>query len=318
MSIDNSLNNLNRPYVFKGWYPQGFIDQFIRKVPFQRLEQPTAQVGWNVTGTTMSLSGAAFYSPGSAPPGLTVDFKLVPKPFQRLGETLQVDNLAETASGNTNDLLEAAIQAAKISLIRTLGVEIFVGTGTPPDLNGLGYEVNLSGNQFNVTSSGLPSYIDLLQLVNMVRASDGAVGGGADCIVTHERVIRYIVSEFFRLGVDCDMVYDADLGVTVPRFRGVPMYAGQVPLTSGTYDIFALKMSGPCGIRVVHATGRSDQFGIDVAPIPMQATLTQVGAYVGGFYALMVPEDLSIARLQGTTSAALGTNTTGAGIAVLP
>lgn len=310
---DDSLNNLNRPQVFRGWYPLGFIDQFIRKIPFQFLERPTQKVKWNLIDLNGQQLSSSFYAPSSAPTMLSIDFSQTTVPLQRLGNIVMVDSLSETASGDVNDLLEAEIQAAKIAIVRTLGSEVINGQGTsgppPPHLNGLQFEITGYSAQKFTTAGDAPTVQQLLQLIHMVRSSDGSVGSGADCIVTHERMIRYIVSVCANSNSLLDWIYDSDLGVQIPRFAGRPMYVGQIP-TAGpsAYAVWALKIFGPTGVRILHATGSSDQFGIDVVPIPMQAGQSQVGAFVGGLYGLMVPEPQSIAQLVGTTDSSLVAN----------
>jgi hypothetical protein len=235
----------------------------------------------------------------------------------RIGDSVLVDKYSEAASGNVNDLLQTEIQAKRVAIIQQLGVQTTQGNGTLPNLSGFSSVVS-SNQEFSVSGTGgLPAMLDLLHLVHLVRASDGCVGAGADCLVMDERVLRYVVSmlsgEYFSL---IDFAYDQDLGVSVPRFRGLPMYIGQVPAYGSplAYDIWALKLTGPTGIRMLHATGTSDQYGIDVVQLPMQYGAAQIGAFVGGLYALMVPEAHAIARIQGVLDSALTT----AGIGTLP
>lgn len=297
---DTTLVNLNRPYVFNDWYPGGFIDHFIRKVPFQRLQQPTTSVAWN---TATSLSVVAPYAPNAGGLGATpMNATHTSLTLRRIGDSAMVDALSQASSGNTNELLQAQIVAKKIGIIRKLGQQIIQGDGTGAQLIGLQSLVD-TNQEFNVNAvTQVPTTIELDKLINLVRASDGCVGGGADCLVAHETVIRFIINTMAQYSL-LDTAYDPDLGVPVVRYRGIPIYIGQI--TSGTsppaFDIWALKLKGPTGIRVVHATGSSDSFGIDVQPIPMQAETGLVGAFVGGLYGVMVPEVESIARLQGTT-----------------
>jgi len=68
---------------------------------------------------------------------------------------------------------------------------------------------------------------------------------------------------------------------------------------SNLTSIWAVKTTGPTGVRVLHAAGDSSMFGIEVTDIPAQPTLSKIGKFVGGTYALLVPEDESIARLNG-------------------
>jgi hypothetical protein len=50
---------------------------------------------------------------------------------------------------------------------------------------------------------------------------------------------------------------------------------------------------------MLHSGGDPSRFGIDVTDIPAQPTVSKIGLFVGGSYALLLPEDESIARLNG-------------------
>ena len=317
MSIPNdaTLISLNRPYVFKGTFPGGFVDQFVRKFPFHRIEQPTTQVSWNLLSSSNAIS---FYLPDPPSPLPTnpLNFSASNLTLTRVGDSVLVDYFSEVVSGNTNNLLDTEIQTKKVGIIRTLGAQIIQGNGIAPNIKGL-QSLVISSQQFSVASTGGVPYLkELNQLVHMVRASDGCVGGGADCIVTHERVLRWILLALAPTYGILEFRHDADLGVSVPYFRGIPIYIGQSEAYDSplAYDIWALKMSGPTGIRMLHAAGRSEEFGIDVVKIPIQPGSAQLGAFVGGLYGLMVPEAQSIARIQGVLDSTL----TSVGIDPLP
>jgi hypothetical protein len=144
-----------------------------------------------------------------------------------------------------------------------------------------------------------PTKDDLHRLVHKARPSDGYCGAGPDCLAASERVVRQIIKYMEdSAGGGLTYSFDPDLGVPVPMFHGLPVYIAQLPDTI----IYALKLTGPTGIRIVHGSGRSSEFGIEVREVPMQATVSKRGAFVGGFYSLIVPEELSIARIDGITT----------------
>jgi hypothetical protein len=310
---DVTLVNLNQPYVFKGWFPgsYGIVDQFIRKVPFLQLQQPTTQVNWNLLSTSNVVVPYP-PNPSSPLPTTPLNFTQSSVTLTRIGDSVLVDNYSEAASGNVNDLLQVEIQAKRVAIIQQLGLQITQGNGTSPNLSGFSTLVT-SNQEFTQYS---PTPLHIYQLINLVRASDGSVGSGADCLVMDERVLRYLLTILPSYADYLDFVYDQDLGVPIPHFKGIPMYIGQVPAYGSplVYDIWALKMTGPTGIRVLHATGTSDQYGIDVIQVPMQYGQAQVGAFVGGLYGLMVPEAHSIARITGVADSMLTSN----GIVTLP
>ena len=316
LPTDNTVNNLNPALVLPGWYPTGFIDQFIRKIPFQRIERTTTTVTWNRwLVPTMpppppppEYPMPSTYAPNAALSNVAVDTVQKTVTLRRIGDTALVDQFSQMVSGAANDLLQMQIEAKKIGVIRRLGSEIIQGSGAGTSLSGLGNEQTTDApNQTIVVTAGganlYASLEDLHRLVNLVRASDGYVGAGADCIVTHERVVRLLfhLSEISAGGTALTWERDPELGVPIPHFQGIPIYIGQV----ANFDIWALKLTGPTGIRVLHGGGDAECFGIQVEPVPMQASQSNRGAFVGGYYALMVPEAQSLARLTGTTDGGL-------------
>lgn len=308
---DSTLVNLNQSFVNRGWYPFGFVDQFIRKIPFLKLERPTIEVNWNVPSSIVPMTVSPFLI-DAALPSSAVEFIRKTISLQRIGDTALVDYLAQESSGNPNNLLDIQIQAKKVAIVRTLGQQIFQGNGTPPNLSGLSAVVTM-GQQFTLSGT-LPAIADLEKLLHTVRASDGCVGSGPDCIVTHERVVRYLCSLLADKGI-LGSIFDPTLGTAIPCYRGIPIFIGQVAEDGlSPYDIWALKIFGPTGIRLLHTAGQASEFGIGVESIPMQATKSQLGAFVGGLYGLMIPEPQSIARIQGVTNGLLSA----AGIDALP
>jgi hypothetical protein len=183
---DVTLVNLNQPYVFKGWFPgsYGIVDQFIRKVPFLQLQQPTTQVNWNLLNTSNTVVP---YSTSPTLPTTPLDFAQSNVTLSRFGDSVLVDNYSEAASGNVNDLLQIQIQAKRVAIIQQLGAQIVDGDPELSTMSGLS-DLVTSNQQFSVSGTGgLPSLHDLLHLLHLLRASDGSVGGGADCLVMDER-----------------------------------------------------------------------------------------------------------------------------------
>ena len=306
LPTDATFTALNQPYVYEGWYPNGFVDQFIRKIRFERLQKPTATVLFNrVSG---SLPGVDAFAPEAPMDNTAINASQQTVTLKRLGDVVLLDHLSGLVAGNVNDPMEMLTSMRKVSVIRTLGFQIINGDGTGANLAGLNALLS-SGTQYTAVDpiTDLPTWMDLRTLVHTVRASDGFVGGGADCLVTTDQVIRYFL-KLQDTANDANRItfeYDADLGVPVPHFMGIPIYIGQVNAVD--QDIWALKLNGPTGVRVIHATGSPEGYGVEVTPVPMQSTPANRGAFVGGMYGLMVPEAHSIARLGGILGSALST-----------
>lgn len=300
--LTDTVANLASEAVLAGIVPGGFRDQLIRKLRFQRIEQPGELVDWNRATTPPTVP---IYAPGS---GLSVSTTNTTKEtayFRRIGDVAEVDHAQETAASNPNDQLGVQVAMKRAAIIRRLGEQVVIGDGLSSNLRGLDYYI--TGAQTPITSPTLTRE-QVLKLIATVTASDGTVGAGADCLVANERVVRYLIKLFEDApGGGVSWIMDGDLGVAVPHCAGVPVYVGQEPIgdpnPADTSNLWAVKLRGPTGIYVLHTGGESRDFGIEVRPVPMQASTSTRGFFVGGFYALVVPEAESIAKIAGINHA---------------
>lgn len=286
-----TVANLAREYVVPAWYPGGFVDQLIRKIRFEKVEQPSETIEWN---QATSLPSVSKYDAGATTLGGTaMDTTKFTLTMRRIGDVAEIDTFYESACSEPNNQLQVQIQAKKVGVIRTLGSLMMTGTGA--NFSSLDVQI-VAGQKITLTA---PTKDDIHRLVHKARPSDGFSGAGPDCLAASERVVRQII-KLMEDSAGGGLTYslDPDLGVPVPMFHGLPVYIAQLPDTT----IYALKLTGPTGIRIVHGSGRSSEFGIEVREVPMQATVSKRGAFVGGFYSLIVPEELSIARIDGITT----------------
>lgn len=211
------------------------------------------------------------------------------------------------------DQLAVQVRAKAIAALRTLGSEVIEGDGTAPRMKGLMGFITAGqtiGAGDMPTSAAAPTLADLPRLVYLVSASEGGVGAGPTCLVAAPKAVRFIVHLLETAGLTPQFVWDPDLDAPVLQFNGLPVYVGQnstAETKGGTTctSIWALRMGGRTGVRLLHSTGRSEDYGIDVQDIPMQGTAATIGKFVGGHYALVVPEAESIARLDGCNLASL-------------
>ena len=290
-----TIANLAREAVLKGIVPGGFRDQFIRKIRFQLISQPGESVDYN---RATSAPTVPVYGPGDALTLSTTATTKVTSNFRRIGDVAEVDHSQLTAASDPNDQLEVQVAMKRAGIVRRLGVQVLTGDSlNPNDLEG--FFTRITSGQ-SVTSATLTKE-QVLKLVALVTASDGHVGAGADCLVGHDRVVRYLVKLFEDApgGGGLEWRTDSDLGVPVPHVAGTPVYVGQEPIVSNLSNLWAAKLRGPTGCYLLHTGGTSTDFGIEVREVPMQAAISKRGFFVGGFYALVVPEAESIARISG-------------------
>lgn len=290
----DTVANLSRTYVVPAWFPGGFVDQFIRKVRFERIDQPSESVRWNRADP---LPAVAAYDLGAVLPAAAMQTVRVTGTMRRIGDVAEVDTFQETSCSDPNPQLDVQVQAKRVAIVRTLGSLLVAGAAG--DFDSLAARIVAAQRMTGIST---PTLQDVARLIRRVTASDGWSGSGADCLVANERVARHLVRLLEEApGGGPLYVPDPDLAVPIPCFEGVPIYVGQVPTLVGpprTSFIYALKLMGPTGIRILHGSGRACELGVEVRPLPMQAAASKRGAFVGGLYALLIPEDESFARIE--------------------
>lgn len=302
MTIPNTTTvaALSREYVVPTWYPGGFLDQFIRKIPFQKIDQPGPTLEW---ARATAAPVAQLYTASTVLAVAATDMTAQSITMRRIGDICEVDTFMESANSDPNNQLQAQIEAKKVAVIRELSNQMI--NGTAGNFDSLDTKISTGTQQLSIAA---PTKEQLHQILLRVTASDGYVGGGADCLVASARAVRYIIKLMEdAAGGGVSYVWDPDLGVSVPTFHGVPIYIGNVAVSANLTSIWALKIYGRTGIRIVHGSGSSSEYGLEVREVPMQGTISKRGAFVGGYYGLIIPEVESIARIKDVDVTAFAT-----------
>jgi hypothetical protein len=316
----STISRLSHEYIVPTWYPGALataagetrLDQFIRKLPLKRVERPGEKFHWNRAASLPAVQVYTVY-PATALPANPMNTVDLVADFFRLGDTCEIDAFQETAASNVIDQLAVQVEAKKVGIIRALGDLALNGPGGSAFAGLAAYYPIFptpSPNTISVTGSGLPTLDDLHRLVYRVTASDGSVGAGPTCLVASTRVIRFIIKLLEAApGRRAEYVFDPEIGGPVALFNGIPFYAGQNAenevITEGGLpqftSIWALKLAGPTSIALLHSTGASSEFGIEVMDVPLRQGGTSIqGKLVAGHYGLLLPEVHSAARLVGT------------------
>ncbi len=296
----NAITNLTRCLRLPGFFPGGYVDQFIRVLPFEEIGGYGRAVQIN---RTTSLGGVSFQLPGAALTATQGDTALETFDFQRLGGIAQVDVSDIEASDPSNNQLELQVEMRRVAVIRQLGVAVFAGSGVPPNIAGLNNYLVV--DQVVDVAGAAPTLANYHRLVSIVRASDGFVGGGADALVMNANARRQLISILEAAGSASYCFAPCEtLGVPVLKFEGIPVYVTDaIPSPANITTIYAAKLKGPTGIRVLHVGGRSEEFGIVVDDVPNQMGVSERAKIVRGYYALLVPEAQSVAGIIGANVA---------------
>jgi hypothetical protein len=275
------------------------VDEFLRVLPFQEASGygPSVQIN-QVT----DLGGVAFYLAGGGLVATQGATTLSTFTFARVGGTAQVDDADIAASADPNDQLELQVAMRKVALLRTLSPNMIFGDGVAPNMLGLFTQIEAVGGQTIDLAGAAPVLRDYHRLVALVKASDGALGTGADALVMNLYARRQLTSLIETAGGCPSYEIDAALGVPVLKFDGLPVYVTDgIPIPPGPdfkTTILAVKLKGPTGIRMLHVGGSSQEFGIVVDEVPNQLAVNQRAKIVRGYYALLVPEAASAAAMK--------------------
>ncbi|MEK7486843.1 MAG: hypothetical protein AABZ60_21170 [Planctomycetota bacterium] len=211
--------------------------------------------------------------------------------------------------------MEVQARGLKLKMLRTLSQKVITG-GASPDILGLEHISigNVFGAANNAANGGFMTLQDIYQAMYAVSVTEDEMGkGGADYAICHPKTLRELMglvdansrSEGFT------WIYDEDLEVDVPKFRGVLWLMGQVPTkeTKGTgtnlTSIYFVKLKGPTGLKMLYAqppqrTELDRRWGFYRYPIPMNQTINRKGLCMEGVYALLSPEgNYAVSRLNG-------------------
>lgn len=293
----DTINNLTRCLRLPGFFPGGYVDQFLRVLPFEDAGCYGRQVQIN-RATSATLGDTTFYDPGDTLAATQGSTTLTTFTFQRIAGTAQVDEADIAASCDPNEQLDLQVQMRRVSLLRSLSTTLMMGTGVAPFMAGLltlvdaGQTIDLSG--------AAPTLADYHRLVSRVGASDGSIGdGGADALVMNRVARRQLISLYEAIGCACPYEADPVLGHPVLTIEGVPVYISDGLTDITEASIVAVTLKGPTGVRMLHAGGDSSDFGIVVDEVPSQLTVSQRAKVVRGYYAMCVPEIESLAAMIG-------------------
>ncbi|MCG3135577.1 MAG: hypothetical protein HMLKMBBP_03295 [Planctomycetes bacterium] len=293
-----TINNLTACLRLPGFTPGGYVDQFLRALPFEEAGGYGRQVQLNQAS---GLGDVSWLEAGDNVPSVAAVTALATFTFARIQGSVQVDDADIDASG-TNNQLDLQTEARKVAVLRALSGMVINGNGVAPNLAGL--SVFATGGQAFDLAGAAPTLANYHRLTALVRASDGFLGSGPDALVMSLSARRQLLSLLEASG-SAQYCYELDerLGTRVLTFEGVPVYATEGAIAGEVTSVYAVKLSGPTGIRMLHVGGESDEFGIVVDEVPTQLDVSQRGRIVRGYYALLVPETASIAAMTGASVA---------------
>ena len=284
-------------------------NDFIHAIPFQRVAPPPGPEASYTTVSAPTDPGSKDPWPGSGDPPI-YDFASMPgdlestvndcsTDFARLEIYVQMDRYQAKHFSSVKDILDVLLAGARSIFLRELTRKVFAGSGTS-QAEPVGLHSQLVGDQKKSLSSGVISLDDVVDLMDMISpAGELGTGGRLDCFVTPPAVSNKLRKLQIASSVSPVFEWDKRTGRHVYYLMGIPVYDVDVaPYEANKYQMYAARLGGPGGIRVLYAAEDERPFGMEVQPL-VDDSKGQFGAFVSGYYAVLVPEFYSD---MGTTS----------------
>jgi hypothetical protein len=326
-SLDFLKQNLRSPGVQSGSVPSGrggaiarqdanfpAVDEFIRVVRFIDVSatagtfarQYQVVAASDIQEPEFTARGASrVWQPGASGP-FGQELATVGSRFQKVSVVVRSDT--QLGAGPPDDVQEAELELARIAVLRSLSEAILYSD--PPDDNGsdlAGIPFYLGPNSPQAVNwdaqRGLIGGLSEIE----ARCAPGAdgMGAGPDVFVMSTRARWRLLKELEDKGVTPDYRLSGLTGALQLHFHGKPVLTGRVPEgadpTEGTYA-YALKISGPSAIRVLHIGGNPVRVQPEVSAFALDAQGEASGATVGSevlaIVSLLVPPR-SAALLRG-------------------
>lgn len=291
-------------------------DDLIRVIPFVRVDDgPFARQ--YMLRTADAIDEPPYVARGGATtawtPGTTLAFGEELEPvgtrFKKISATVRIDELMSAEIGD--DVLEVQITLARIGIVRALSEAILHSNPASDDaqeLAGLPFYLPAGGSQDVDYDPARGTIGGLAETEARCHPGDDGLGSGPCAFVMSSRARWRLMKEMEDKGLQPDIRWCPMLEREELHFHGLPVLGGRVPEpqdASPATEAWALKLTGPSAVRVLHIEG--DSFGLREDPITTvtgldsqgEAASATRGVEVYGLYAVLVPDPLAIARLRG-------------------
>ncbi len=167
-------------------------------------------------------------------------------------------------------------------------------------------------------STALARLDEVQDLIRLVSPGEGNFGMGPNALLTSWKSRDLLIKCERLLGSTPQFLPDVRTGSVQYHFNGVPVYVGPLredeeegpnepplsansPVFGGTVgeftSIYALRLGGESGIRMLHYGGSSADKGVQVETLLEHTTNVARGYRLTGYYTLFVPERQAVARL---------------------
>jgi hypothetical protein len=279
--------NLNSQIKWTAYLGQTFSPHAVR---FVKSKHSTDTFEYN---TADSLSALAPYNRGATLGQNPVNTSVTTEPFQRFADSVVLD-YQDYQSAKGVSQIQQQIRSIQVRILRELSSQFFNGNGSAPNLKGLTGRASTT-----ISSGGALALAELYNLRYSVKPSnDEGLGYGGNAWFSHSKVLRALFALLSTNIGALEWVYDNAINVSVPYFLGMPWYVDDsITVSSNLTTVYAVNLNH---LRILYSCNDkypSDSHGLQVAEIPMQSAISEMGYLVTGIYAIQ-EDPGSVAKLQ--------------------
>jgi hypothetical protein len=304
------------------------IDELIGIIPFQQYNRQTFEgVFPEVIASASSFPTVSPYAPTANPTDFAPSWTEVPDSkdlsnFQRIGAKIELDRLQAEASdqrkaglpGSPPSIRETYLESAAIAVRRAIGKQLVEGAGSGSnELDGLAKKYNALDYKgaadaqvltANGGAGGATTLPEVRKAIRRCAPSGRGAGQLPDAIICCSRMR----DELIRLEIagGCSPQYGVDRLTNTYRyhFGGLPVLLAPVDedeqggSPGNRTSLYVVKLTGPCGIRILHQGGDPKQYGMQLEAIQAGTSANRVYYHLFGNYCFFVPEHEAVSRLR--------------------
>jgi len=304
------------------------IDELVKAILFQQYDRQTLEgVFPEVVSSGHTFPTVSPYAPSGNPTDFAPDWTEVPdskdkSSFQRIAAKIELDRAQAEASdqrkadlpGSPPSIREAYLETGAMAVLRTIGKQLVEGAGSGSnELDGLSKKydgTDYKGSpdkQMLTANSGMGGATSLAEVRRVVRrCAPSARGAGElpDAIVCCSRMRDELIRLEIAGSTPPHYAVDRFTNTYRYHFGGLPVLLAPVDedeqngSPGNRTSLYVVKLTGPCGVRILHQGGDPEKYGMQLESIQAGTTSNRLYYHLFGNYCFFVPEHNAVSRLR--------------------
>jgi len=303
-------------------------DELVGVIRFQLCDRQTLEGAFpEVTATGNAFPTVSPYAPSGSPTDFAPVWASAPETknafdFQRIGAKIELDRPQATASdqrkaqmgGSQPSIRATYLESGGVAVRRAIGKQLFEGAGhASHEVYGLSSVYDGSDYKgatdrqvltANGGAGGATTLAEVRKTIRRCAPSGRGAGELPDAIVCCSRMRDELIRLEIAAGSGPNYAVDRLTNTYRYHFGGLPVLLGPVDedeqngSPGNRTSLYVVKLTGPCGIRVLHQQGESKKYGMQLESIQAGTTSNRLYYHLFGNYCLFVPEHNAVSRLR--------------------